>query len=85
VPVKEDVSYYDQYDKIETVIGESNFMQSDNLSQVSGSLGSSDITEEEDHELDDYVRNTARNLAQFAIKSGMSKDKFLKLVKEGFE
>jgi hypothetical protein len=60
-------------------------VRSDNLSQIrGGSLNSPAVVQVGD-ELDDYVRETARNLVQFALRRGMSKERFLKLVKEGME
>ena len=33
--------------------------------------------------LDEYVRDTVRNLAQFALRSGMPKERLGELIKEG--
>ena len=73
-------AYYDQYDNIETTIGDSNLMQ-DSVAEAekpSGgggtiaaeALGNSELA---DTALDEYVRDTVRNLSRFALRSGISK------------
>ena len=85
-------SYYDQYDNVETVIssgggGARDFAQP--AETANGSVASSGIdgsTENglpDDIGMEDYIRNTVRNLSQLALRSGMSEKRLRELITEG--
>lgn len=83
-------AYYNQYDSVETTIGESNLMQEPvaNLAQARGGDGKSaperlSDSREVDAGLDEYVRDTVRNLSRFALRRGMSEARLAELIKEG--
>jgi hypothetical protein len=80
-------AYYDQYDKIETTIGESKLMQDHEARIGSGGGGKAvpevRINDVLDNGLHDYIRNTVRNLSEFALQSGMTKTRFAELIQEG--
>jgi hypothetical protein len=83
-------AYYDRYDKIETTIGESKLMQ-DYETRAEGQSGGAGKAVPEvrinddvvDNGLHDYVRNTVRNLSEYALQSGMTKARFAELIQEG--
>jgi len=81
-------SYYDQYDNVETAISSGgDFSQPAGNSR--GSVASSGIdgsTENglpDDIAMEDYIRNTVRNLSQLALRSGMSEKRLRELITEG--
>ena len=84
-----DAAYYDQYDKMETTIGESKLMH-DYEARIEGQSGGAGkavpevrINDVLDNGLRDYIRNTVRNLSEFALQSGMTKTRFAEIIQEG--
>jgi hypothetical protein len=86
-------AYYDQYDQVETTIGDGKLMENhkenhgyDIMAQP-GRAGNAApvvrINDVRDNDLHDYIRNTVRNLSEFAQKSGMTKTRLAELVHEG--
>ena len=85
-------SYYNQYDNVETAISSGGgvvrgVMDRVGMANESGSSsGGSGSTENgllDDIALEDYIRDTVRNLSQLALRSGMSEKRLQELIREG--
>jgi hypothetical protein len=85
-------AYYDQYDQVETTIGDGKLMENHKENHgvgitAPGGVGNAApvvrINDGMDNDLHDYIRNTVRNLSEFAQKSGMTKTRLAELVHEG--
>ena len=77
-------SYYDQYDNVETVITSAGSEDSVKPGGTASS-GMSGPTENGflgDIGIEEYVRNTIRNLSQLAIRCGMSEKRLRQLIRE---
>ena len=78
-------NYFDRYDNIETAIGDAEAVQDHSAGNeyLHGKRLPTIRTEDFDIGLEEYVRNTLRNLSQLVLRSGMSKSRLIELVNEG--
>jgi hypothetical protein len=78
--------YYDQYDNIETAIGDRDYSD-DSGNRGPRGIGShiprEDGNEIKDIGLDDYIRNAVSNMWTLAARCNMSKARFEEIISEG--
>ncbi len=82
-------AYFDQYDNVETTIGDSGLMQESAANAEKRTADDGTFSGEGpsasgpmDIGLDEYVRDTVRNLSRFALRCGMSRAQLAALIKE---